>query len=176
MVESDIKQIAAMGSMHEVGFYEGSIDENTPCIPESYYGIAKNALREIAKILCNKIFQWLRGYYIVGNSKYGSSIFSKITEAAEAGKKNFPFTMGLNQFDFLNYDIFCKQVAAVVSQDKINGIIDNDFCDYQRSLGRKFEKLNIVLQHNFALKNKGLTLEQIQKRYRIWIPDFLTYC
>lgn len=24
-------------------------------------------------------------------------------------------------------------------------LLDNDFCDYQRSLGRKFEKLNIVL-------------------------------
>ena len=78
MVKSDIKTIAVMGSMHEIGFYEGSIDENTPCNPESFYGIAKNALREVTRILCkqnNKIFQWLRGYYIVGNSEFGSSIF-----------------------------------------------------------------------------------------------------
>lgn len=50
-----------MGSMHEVEFYESSIDENTPCIPESYYGIAKNALREIAKILCKKIIKYFNG-------------------------------------------------------------------------------------------------------------------
>jgi dTDP-6-deoxy-L-talose 4-dehydrogenase (NAD+) len=127
MAESGIGKISVMGSMHEIGFYEGSIDENTPCKPESFYGIAKNALRDITKLYCkqnNVLFQWLRGYYIVGNSKFGSSIFSKITEAAEKGQKEFPFTMGLNQFDFLNYEDFCEQVASVVSQDEINGIIN----------------------------------------------------
>lgn len=127
MVEADLQTVAVMGSMHEIGFYEGSIDENTACRPESFYGIAKNALRDTTKILAkqnNKNFQWLRGYYIVGNSTFGSSIFSKITKAANMGQKTFPFTLGLNQFDFLDYDDFCTQVAAAVSQSKINGIIN----------------------------------------------------
>ncbi len=127
MAESGIKQITVMGSMHEIGFFEGSIKEDTPCNPVTPYGISKNALRELTAMLCKKngvTFQWLRGYYIVGNSKYGSSIFSKITEAAEAGKKEFPFTMGLNQFDFINYEDFCKQTAAAASQDKVNGVIN----------------------------------------------------
>lgn len=127
MADSDISNIVGMGSMHEIGFYEGSIDENTPCNPESFYGIAKNALREATKLLANqnrKNFQWLRGYYIVGNSKFGSSIFSKITAAEEKGTETFPFTMGLNQFDFIDYDEFCNQVAAAVSQTEINGIIN----------------------------------------------------
>lgn len=127
MVESPIKTISVMGSMHEIGFYEGSIDENTPCNPESFYGIAKNALREVTKIYCNnnkKNFQWLRGYYIVGNSEFGSSIFSKITAAEKEGKEKFPFTRGLNQFDFLDYEDFCNQVASTVVQDDINGIIN----------------------------------------------------
>ena len=37
-VESGCKHIAAMGSMHEVGFFEGSINENTPCHPTTPYG------------------------------------------------------------------------------------------------------------------------------------------
>lgn len=124
---SPVKKIAVMGSMHEIGFFEGSIDENTPCNPESFYGIAKNALREVAKLLAkqnNKVFQWLRGYYIVGNSKYGSSIFSKITVADEEGKTTFPFTNGLNQFDFIDYDDFCRQVAFTIGQNEISGIIN----------------------------------------------------
>lgn len=127
MAKSEVQTISVMGSMHEIGFYEGSIDENTPCNPESFYGIAKNALREVTKLFCKqngKNFQWLRGYYIVGNSKFGSSIFSKITAAAEAGKKTFPFTMGLNQFDFVDYDVFCEQVAGACTQDEVNGIIN----------------------------------------------------
>ena len=127
LTDTEIKTIAVMGSMHEVGFFEGSIDENTPCRPESFYGIAKNALREVTAILTkqkNETFMWLRGFYIVGNSQYGSSVFSKISAAVERGDKEFPFTMGLNQFDFLDYDVFCKYVSAAITQDKVNGIIN----------------------------------------------------
>lgn len=127
MVESGCKQIAVLGSMHEVGFFEGSINENTPCHPITPYGIAKNALRDLTEMIClknNAVFQWLRGYYIVGNSKYGCSIFSKITSAEEEGKKEFPFTLGQNQYDFLDYDEFCDQVVGVVCQNEVNGIIN----------------------------------------------------
>lgn len=127
MVESGCKKISVMGTMHEVGFYEGSIDENTPCNPITPYGIGKNSLRQLTKLVCtdnNAIYQWLRGYYIVGNSKYGSSIFSKITEAADKGLKEFPFTLGQNQYDFIDYSEFCKQVSAVISQDIETDIIN----------------------------------------------------
>ena len=67
---------------------------------------------------------WLRGYYIVGNSQFGSSIFSKITAAEAEKKEEFPFTMGLNQFDFIDYDDFCEKVARAVGQDDILGIIN----------------------------------------------------
>lgn len=125
--QSDIKVIAAMGSMHEIGFYEGSIKESTPCHPITPYGISKNALRELTSMLCsqhNKKFLWLRGFYIVGNSQYGSSIFSKITSAEYQGAEEFPFTTGQNQFDFIDYEDFCEQVAKAIVQDKVLGIIN----------------------------------------------------
>lgn len=127
MIQKNIKKVSIMGSMHEVGFFEGSINENTPCHPLSLYGICKNALRDAADMLAkqsNVLFQWLRGYYIVGNSEFGSSIFSKIAIAAKEGKKEFPFTMGQNQYDFINYEDFCKRVAETVIQNDINGIIN----------------------------------------------------
>ena len=127
MVDSGIKRVAVMGTMHEIGFFEGSIDENTPCNPESMYGIAKNALRNMTFLLAKNAgipIQWLRGYYIVGNVSFGNSIFSKIALAEKEGKKLFPFTSGLNQYDFIDYDVFCQQAAAAVEQDEINGIIN----------------------------------------------------
>lgn len=127
MIQSGIKQVAVMGSMHEIGFYEGSINENTPCNPQSLYGISKNALRRIVELECKKkgcIFQWLRGFYIVGNTEDGSSIFSKIVQAVHKGEKEFPFTMGLNQFDFLEYDVFCRKVSNAVEQSEVNGVIN----------------------------------------------------
>jgi len=127
MCENGIEQVAVIGTMHEVGFYEGCIKENTPCNPMSLYGISKNALREMVRLVAknnNVTFQWLRGFYIVGNSQYGNSIFSKITDAANNGINEFPFTSGQNQYDFVDYEVFCKQVAATINQKSINGIIN----------------------------------------------------
>lgn len=127
MVDGGIQQVAVMGSMHEIGFFEGSINESTPCHPSTPYGIGKNALRDLTQMICkqkNIVFQWLRGYYIVGNSKFGSSIFSKITAAVDEGKTELPFTLGQNQYDFIDYPDFCAQVAAVVGQKNEQGIIN----------------------------------------------------
>jgi len=127
MIVKGVNQIAVMGTMHEIGFYEGCIKEDTPCHPATSYGISKNALRDLVKMEASKhnaIFQWLRGYYIVSNTKYGNSIFSKLVAAEEAGHKEFPFTTGQNQYDFLDYEDFCHQVAAVVAQREIKGIIN----------------------------------------------------
>lgn len=125
--ESKVSKIAVMGSMHEIGFFEGAIKEETPCNPTTPYGISKNALRELTKMFCcqkDKKFQWMRGFYIVGNSKYGSSIFSKITAAEAEGKEEFPFTMGQNQFDFIDYEDFCERVTRSVTQDEVLGMIN----------------------------------------------------
>lgn len=152
MAEAGCKHIAAMGSMHEIGFFEGSINENTPCHPTTPYGIGKNALRDLTAMVCkqnNCVFQWLRGYYIVGNSKYGSSIFSKITAAAEEGKKEFPFTLGQNQYDFIDYPEFCAQVAGAVSQSKEQGII-NICSGRPEKLADRVERF--IKENNYEIK------------------------
>lgn len=152
MINGGIKQLAVMGSMHEVGFFEGSINENTPCNPMSMYGIAKNALRQSVELLCksnNVKFQWLRGYYIVANNAYGSSIFSKIVIAEQEGKELFPFTTGQNQYDYLNYDEFCNQVACAVSQDEVDGII-NICSGKPEKLADRVERF--IKENNFKIK------------------------
>lgn len=111
MIQQGVKQLCILGSMHEIGFFEGCIKEDTPMNPETLYGITKTALYEAMKLLCeqNKVlFQWVRGFYTVGNTTHGQSIFPKIMQAAERGDKTFPFTMGTNQYDFVDYDVFVK--------------------------------------------------------------------
>lgn len=127
IIEGGCTHLGVLGSMHEVGFYEGSIKADTPTNPQSLYGIAKDALRRSVELVAKQYaicFQWIRGYYIVGNTEHGSSIFSKITAAEKEGKHTFPFTSGLNQWDFLDYDDFCGQVVSVIEQNKYTGIIN----------------------------------------------------
>lgn len=127
MIEEGIGQVCILGSAHEVGFFEGSVNEDTPTNPQSLYGIAKNALRNAVMLKANEhgtVFQWIRGFYIVGNTDMGCSVFSKIAEASREGKKHFPFTNGLNQFDFIDYDVFCRQIVSTIEQTEITGIIN----------------------------------------------------
>lgn len=127
LMDKGLKQIACMGSMHEVGYWEGAIDENTPCSPQSQYGIAKNALRQSMQLYADKVnckFQWLRAYYIYGDDQYGNSIFCKIRQAVKEGKKTFPFTSGKNKYDFIHIDELAKQISRSIMQDKVLGIIN----------------------------------------------------
>lgn len=172
MIKAGVKQVVVLGSMHEVGFYEGSIDENTPCHPMSLYGIAKNALRDAVEILAKNndiCFQWLRGYYIVGNSKFGNSIFSKITVAEENGQKTFPFTTGQNQYDFIDYDDFVEQVALAVSQSKISGII-NICSGYPEKLADRVERF--IAENNYKIKLAyGCFPDRVYDSKAVWGND-----
>ncbi len=127
LIKNGLKQIAAMGTMHEIGYHEGAIDENTPCNPLSQYGIAKNALRKSIELFAkqnNCKFQWLRAYYIYGDDSYGNSIFCKIRQAVNNGKTTFPFTTGKNKYDFIHVDELAKQISLTVMQDEVLGIIN----------------------------------------------------
>lgn len=127
LIDNGLPKIASMGSMHEVGYWEGAIDENTPCSPLSQYGIAKNALRKSIELYArqkNCKFQWLRCFYIYGDDKYGNSIFCKIRQAVEEGKAFFPFTSGKNKYDFIHVDELSEQLAMCLMQDEVLGVIN----------------------------------------------------
>lgn len=127
LVDSGIKQIAVMGTMHEAGYFEGKMGELDSTNPISLYGIAKDSLRRSLKNYCegkNVVFQWLRAFYIYGDDQFGNSIFCKIRKAVSEGKKTFPFTTGKNKYDFIHINDLVKQISLAVSQSEIKGEIN----------------------------------------------------
>ena len=169
MSETGIRTIAAIGTMHEIGFHEGCIRDDTPCNPITPYGISKNALREYSQVLCqrnNKLFMWLRGFYIVGNTRYGSSVFSKIVEDEYSGKKEFPFTHGQNQFDFIDYDVFCEMIAKSITQTNIAGII-NICSGRPEKLADRVERF--ISENKYAIRLKyGVYPERADESKAVW--------
>lgn len=155
MIDGGISAISVMGSMHEVGYWEGAIDENSPTNPLSLYGIAKNALRQAMELLTKNTsvsFHWLRGYYIYGDDARSNSVLGKITLAAQNGQETFPFTSGKNLYDFISVAQLAEQIVAASVQGEITGII-NCCSGNPISLGEMAEKfikdnnLNIKLQY-----------------------------
>lgn len=127
MIDGGVKYLSIMGTMHEIGYYEGCVDENTPTNPLSMYGIAKNALREASLLLADKsdtALMWLRAYYILGDDSNNNSIFTKITQMEHEGKASFPFVSGKNKYDFIHVDELAKQIATASTQSEITGIIN----------------------------------------------------
>lgn len=127
LLDGGVSQIAVMGSMHEIGYWEGPISGETPCNPLSLYGVAKDALRKSLFLRAEKTtatIQWLRGFYIYGDDAGAQSIFGKITRAAAAGETTFPFTSGTNKYDFLSVEELSLQIASCVMQNEVSGVIN----------------------------------------------------
>jgi nucleoside-diphosphate-sugar epimerase len=124
---SGIKQVAVMGTMHEIGYHEGVIDENTPCNPINMYGIAKDALRKSLLLMAQQtglIVQWLRAFYIYGDDEKNHSIFTKILQAEKKGQLSFPLNSGKNKYDFIHIEDLARMIAACVLQNELAGIIN----------------------------------------------------
>ena len=154
LFQGGLKNFSTMGSMHEIGYWEGCIDETTPCNPLSQYGIAKNALRLAFTELVTRefkdvSFKWLRGFYNHGDDEGGGAIFSKILQAEANGQALFPFTSGKNKYDFLNIREVTEQIVAASLQTDINGVI-NCCSGKPVSLGEKVEAF--LLENGLKIK------------------------
>ena len=152
MISGGLKHLSVMGSMHEVGYWEGAIDENSPTNPSSLYGIAKNSLRQSLELLAKDdkiVLQWLRGYYIIGDDLKSNSIFSKITKAEMEGKDKFPFTTGKNKYDFISIEGLAEQIAMASTQTEVHGIV-NCCSGNPISLAEKVEEF--IREKNFKIK------------------------
>lgn len=127
LIDAGAGRVAVMGSMHEVGYWEGPIDQDTPCNPQSLYGVAKDALRRSIFLRAEGTatsVQWLRGFYIYGDDEGSQSIFGKLLRAAKSGETTFPFTSGRNKYDFLSIDELAFQIAMCVMQGEVTGVIN----------------------------------------------------
>ena len=104
MYEGGLPNLSVMGTMHEIGYWEGAVMPDTPANPLSLYGIAKNTLRQSTKLLAktyDKNLNWLRGYYIVGDDTSNHSVFTKIIEKEKEGAEIFPSELPLRLSDML---------------------------------------------------------------------------
>lgn len=127
MINAGLKNLTVMGSMHEVGYFEGAIRADSPTNPQSLYAIAKNSLRQTIDVLVkgkDVSVKWLRGFYIYGDDEKSNSVLGKILLADREGKETFPFTSGKNLYDFIHIEQLAEQIVAVAVQDKYTGIIN----------------------------------------------------
>lgn len=153
LINGGLKHIAVMGTMHEVGYHVGEVNEDTPTNPFSLYGIAKNALRQSVELLVKDrpdvTLQWIRAFYIYGDDLNSKSIFSKIIQAHQDGKKLFPFTTGENKYDFISVSELAHQIVLTGLQKEVKGIIN---CCSGKPISLKEAVESFIKKHNLDIK------------------------
>lgn len=153
LIDGGLKQIITIGSMHDIGYFEGKITEDTPANPTTFYGISKDTIRRLVasyaidKDVCH---QHLRFFYTYGDDLHSSgSVFSKILQMANAGQTSFPFTDGKNKFDYIEINELANQIKAVVEQKEIKGIIH---CCSGKPTAIKDQVEYFIKLHNLNIK------------------------
>ena len=147
-----IKNINVIGTMHEIGYWEGEVTEKTPTNPISLYGIAKNSLRQSLNILEKNEhvnLKWLRVYYIQGDDKNNNSIFAKILKKEDEKVDKFPFTTGQNKYDFINVAKLAEMISKASVQTEIRGIIN---CCSGEPISLKEKVESFLLENNLKIK------------------------
>ncbi|VTX49131.1 dTDP-6-deoxy-L-talose 4-dehydrogenase (NAD(+)) [uncultured Leptotrichia sp.] len=152
MSDIGIKNINVIGTMHEIGYWEGEITEKTPTNPISLYGIAKNSLRQSLMILRkneNIDLKWLRVYYIQGDDKNNNSIFAKILQKENEKADKFPFSTGKNKYDFISVYELAEMISKASLQTEIKGIIN---CCSGNPISLKEKVENFLRENNLKIK------------------------
>lgn len=153
LVDNGLKQVITVGSMHDIGYYEGEVKEDVEPHPMSFYGISKDTLRRLLDVYTkdkNVVYQHLRFFYTYGDDMHSSgSVFSKILQMAAEGKETFPFTDGKNKFDYIEINELAKQIAAVAMQKDVKGIIN---CCSGKPVSIKEQVEYFIKLHNLSIK------------------------
>jgi nucleoside-diphosphate-sugar epimerase len=141
VAELGVPRVSVLGTMHEIGYWEGAIDADTPANPRSLYGIAKNALRSSLTLSLPGSVElaWLRCYYIFGDDRRNNSIFARLLEAVDRGQATLPFTSGVNQYDFIDVRELADQIAVAAVTPGVSGIL-NCSSGIPVSLGEQVER------------------------------------
>jgi dTDP-6-deoxy-L-talose 4-dehydrogenase (NAD+) len=124
LLDNNISKVNVIGTMHEIGYHNGVVNNYTISNPTTLYGIAKDTLRRLVFSINKSNVNWLRLFYVYGNDSSNPSVFGKLLAAVKEGKPTFPINSGKNKYDFLSIDELVKQITIASLQLEIPGIIN----------------------------------------------------
>lgn len=118
------KQIIAIGSQAEYGFYHGPVDEGHVLRPSMEYAYAKKLCCEYLREYCESKgieWQWIRIFTVFGEKQTGGLIKLAI-DKCKSGDKDFDTTEGNQQYSYLYSFDFAKALCLVLGARGKSGI------------------------------------------------------
>lgn len=144
--------VIGLGSQAEYGSFEGRIDENHPCNPNTAYGLNKHMLSQLWSRFCeeNKMqWYWLRLFSVYGPMEDEHWF---ITNLITRLKKNehIELTAGEQQYDYMFVEDLAKNIDALINAkaEGLSGI-------YNLSANQSIQLKEIALMVKGLIPSKG---------------------
>lgn len=127
LIDHGMTQMVVAGSFREYGSCAGRVSEELDVEADNYYVLSKKTLKRALEIYIKDkpvCLQWIRPFSVYGDETLNNSIMSKILKWEQEGKETFPFTMGLEQYDYIEVNELAAQIIAIASQTEVDGAIN----------------------------------------------------
>ena len=118
------KQIVAIGSQAEYGYYKGPVNEDHELRPLMKYAQAKCVVQRELQTYCEKNnieWQWIRVFTVFGEKQTGGLISLAINNCKQ-GKESFDTTEGKQVYSYLYTKDFAKAICNVIGSKGKSGI------------------------------------------------------
>lgn len=127
LIDHGVKQLIIAGSFREYGSCAGQVKEDLEVPADNLYVLTKKTLRRAIEIYIQDkdvCLQWIRPFTVYGDEALNNSIMSKILRWEAEGKETFPFTMGLEEYDYIEVNELTEQIIAIATQTEVDGAIN----------------------------------------------------
>lgn len=149
------RQIIAIGSQAEYGYYTGPISEKCILKPENEYAKAKiNTCQELKRIseASGTEWQWIRIFTVFGEKQKGGLI-SYAARLFTNGCKEFQTTQGEQIYNYLYSADFAKAICKVIGSNGNSGIYNlaqSSIDDYSNR--QILERIKLITHSNINIE------------------------
>jgi nucleoside-diphosphate-sugar epimerase len=127
MIQAGVQNLLVTGTCLEYGMQSGPLSEDTPALPTTAYGIAKNSLRlQLQCLQRERPFKltWARLFYVHGEGQSERSLYSELRRAVERGDRVFNMSAGEQLRDYVSVTDTAAYLVALALAGREHGIVN----------------------------------------------------
>jgi dTDP-6-deoxy-L-talose 4-dehydrogenase (NAD+) len=127
MIQHGLASLTVSGTCFEYGLQGGCLSEDTPAIPSTSYGVAKDSLRRFLEtIRSHHPFRllWIRLFYLYGEGQNKSALIPQLDSAIGRGENEFNMSGGEQLRDYLPVEDAARRLVTLALNPSCDGIVN----------------------------------------------------
>lgn len=121
LVKKGVKHVLVTGTCFEYGLQHGPLKSSSPCVPNTPYGFAKDALHKQLRFFQQTqdfTLQWARLFYMYGRGQSATSVISQLDHAIDNNSNTFNMSGGEQLRDYLTVEAVAEQIINLFEEEQ----------------------------------------------------------